>query len=79
LHIAVVTDHQSNTGKDSALPTNSVSVNNKHTAVQPSTANKSVDNEDDDGDVVSGSTVEAHVTLAKSPHKFQVVDCCYTM
>ena len=44
-----------------------------------STANKSVYNEDDDSDVVTCSTVEAHVTLAKSPHKFQVVDCCYTM
>ena len=78
MHIAVFTDHQLNTGQDSALPTNSVSVNNKCTAVQPSTANKSVDNEDDDGDVVAGPTVEAHVTLAKTPHKFQVVDCCYT-
>jgi len=48
------------------------------TAVQPSAANKSVDNEDDDGDVVAGSTVETHVTLAKTPRKFQVVDCCYT-
>jgi len=79
LHIAVFTDHQSNTGQDSALPTNSVSVNNEHMAVQPSTANKSVDNEDDDGDVVAGPTVKAHVTLAKTPRKFQVVDCCYTM
>jgi len=48
-------------------------------AVQPSTANKSVDNEDDNGDVVAGPTVKTHVTLAKTPHEFQVVDCCYTM
>ena len=79
MNIAVFTDHQSNTGQDSALPTNSVSVNNKCTAVQPSAANKSVNNEDDDGDVVAGPTVETHVTLAKTPRKFQVVDCCYTM
>ena len=79
MHIAVFTDHQSNTGKYSALPTNSVSVNNKRTAVQPSAANKSVDNEYYDSDVVAGPTVKAHVTLAKTPHKFQVVDCCYTM
>jgi len=70
LNIAVFTDHQSNTGQDSALPTNSVSVNNERTAVQPSTANKSVDNEDDNGDVVSGPTVKTHVTLAKTPCKF---------
>ena len=48
------------------------------TSSDTSTANKSVDNEDDDGDVVAGPTVKAHVTLAKTPCKFQVVDCCYT-
>ena len=69
MHIAVGTDSQS-TGRDSALPTNSVSVNNAHMVVQPSAADHSVDIEDDDGDAVAGPTVEAHVTLAKTPRKF---------
>ena len=74
--IVVVMDSQSDTGKDLPLPINGVSINNKHTAVQPAAANEYVGNEDDDSDVVAGPTVEAHVTLAKMPHKF--VDC-YTM
>ena len=64
--------------EDSALPTNSVSDYNESMAVQPSTANKSVDNEDDNGDVVAGPTVKTHVTLAKT-HKFLPAGCGLNM
>jgi hypothetical protein len=35
-------------------------------AIQPIMANKFADNEDNDGDIVAGPTVEAHVHLAKT-------------
>lgn len=34
-------------------------------ATQPVEANQFVDNEDNDGDIITGPTVEAHVHLAK--------------
>jgi hypothetical protein len=69
LHIAV-TDPQSDIEQDLALSIDDFDVNNKSTATQLFTTNESIENEDDDGDLVAGPTVEAHVTLAKTSCKF---------
>ena len=65
-----VKDPQSDIGQDLALSIDDFNINNKSTTTQLFTTNEFIENEDDNDDLVAGSTVEAHVTLAKTSCKF---------